>query len=288
VRSADVQLGGEQASNAAVQIIGDPAYPKIPSACTNGGFPSNDTQATLGANGLIGVGNLVQDCGLACAIGGVSNPGLYYECSSPTNCQVAAVGTTQQVQNPVALFAADNNGVLIQLPSVAVSAPQLNGSLIFGIGTQANNGLGTATPFTFNQDGFLGTNFNGQNLPFSFIDSGSNFLSFPDSKIPTCKDFQNAFYCPPKSLNLSATIQGLNSSAAPVPFTVDNADTVSNAHPTDSVFATIGATTVLPQGNGQNGPKSFDWGLPFYYGRNVYTAIEGRSTPNGNGPYVAF
>jgi hypothetical protein len=30
------------------------------------------------------------------------------------------------------------------------------------------------------------------------------------------------------------------------------------------------------------------WGLPFFYGRAVYTAIDGRSTPGGNGPYYAF
>ena len=35
--------------------------------------------------------------------------------------------------------------------------------------------------------------------------------------------------------------------------------------------------------------NSFDWGLPFFYGRRVYTAIEGTSQPGGlAGPYVAF
>ena len=33
---------------------------------------------------------------------------------------------------------------------------------------------------------------------------------------------------------------------------------------------------------------SFDWGLPFFYGRAVFTAIEGQSTPGGAGPYWAF
>jgi hypothetical protein len=32
----------------------------------------------------------------------------------------------------------------------------------------------------------------------------------------------------------------------------------------------------------------FDWGLPFFFGRTVYTAIEGQSTPAGVGPYFAF
>jgi hypothetical protein len=32
----------------------------------------------------------------------------------------------------------------------------------------------------------------------------------------------------------------------------------------------------------------FDFGLPFFFGRNIYTAIEGKSTPGGTGPYVAY
>jgi hypothetical protein len=28
--------------------------------------------------------------------------------------------------------------------------------------------------------------------------------------------------------------------------------------------------------------------LPFFYGRNVFTAIEGQNTPAGLGPYVAY
>jgi len=35
-------------------------------------------------------------------------------------------------------------------------------------------------------------------------------------------------------------------------------------------------------------PGTFDWGLPFFYGLNVYTAIEGQNTPAGTGPYVAY
>ena len=61
------------------------------------------------------------------------------------------VTAAQQVPNPVSLFTStgDDNGVLIQLPSVpnGGSAPPLNGSLIFGIGTESNNALGSATVY---------------------------------------------------------------------------------------------------------------------------------------------
>jgi hypothetical protein len=32
----------------------------------------------------------------------------------------------------------------------------------------------------------------------------------------------------------------------------------------------------------------FDWGLPFYFGRAIFTAIEGKPTAGGPGPYFAF
>jgi hypothetical protein len=32
----------------------------------------------------------------------------------------------------------------------------------------------------------------------------------------------------------------------------------------------------------------FDFGLPFFYGLNQYTVIEGRNTSGGMGPYFAF
>ncbi|MFL6637701.1 MAG: DUF3443 family protein, partial [Paraburkholderia graminis] len=34
--------------------------------------------------------------------------------------------------------------------------------------------------------------------------------------------------------------------------------------------------------------SGFDWGLPFFFGRRVYTAIASRATSAGPGPYYAF
>ncbi|TGQ52292.1 DUF3443 family protein, partial [Mesorhizobium sp. M4B.F.Ca.ET.211.01.1.1] len=34
--------------------------------------------------------------------------------------------------------------------------------------------------------------------------------------------------------------------------------------------------------------SSFGWGLPFFFGRRVYTAIASRMTSAGPGPYYAF
>jgi hypothetical protein len=35
-------------------------------------------------------------------------------------------------------------------------------------------------------------------------------------------------------------------------------------------------------------PRSFDFGLPFFYGRSVFTAIQGRSAGGFTGPYFAY
>jgi hypothetical protein len=38
------------------------------------------------------------------------------------------------------------------------------------------------------------------------------------------------------------------------------------------------------------GPQhsNFDFGLPFFFGRNVLVAFDGKSTPGGTGPFTAY
>jgi hypothetical protein len=78
-------------------------------------------------------------------------------------------------------------------------------------------------------------------------------------------------------VNLTATNIGANNASTVVNFTIDSASTLFS-NTSDNVFPTLG---------GPN-PGAFDWGLPFFFGRKVYTAIEGASTPGGPGPYWAY
>jgi hypothetical protein len=279
VTMADIGIAGEKASSAAIQVIGSPSFPTVPKSCSNLG-PIEDDLASLVANGILGIGNFLQDCGPSCAESGAANLGFYYTCPSSV-CQVTTQSVMQQVSNPVAMFAADNNGVLIELP--AVSSPQtgVTGSLIFGIGTQSNNALGSATVYTV--DPILGnftTTLNGKTYTdASFLDTGSNAIYFLDSAttgLPKCMD-KTFLYCPSSTQNFSATNMGANGASGTVNFSVENGDTLTANH----------SNSALPNLGGPN-PGNVDWGLPFFFGRNVFTAIEGKNTSGGQGPYVAY
>lgn len=177
------------------------------------------------------------------------------------------------------LFAGDNNGVALQLPSVPdAGAPGVAGQLIFGIGTRANNALGAATVFAVDGAGNLTTTFRGRPYDSSYLDSGTNGIYFLDAStagIPICTDASD-FYCPPAPLGLSATIGGLNGSLQNVAFRIVNADTLFTSP--NAAFDDLGGP----------GPTAFAWGLPFFYGRVVFTAIEQQSTPTGVGPFFAY
>ena len=277
VKTADVKMAGEAAGSVAIQVIGDPAFASVPAGCAHHGSPM-DNLSSLGANGLLGVGTFIQDCGPACITAGPGNPGFYYGCASSSSCQIEGEPASSQVQNPVALFASDNNGILVQLPAESGSAPTASGSLVFGVGTQSNNSLGSANVLTVDNFGNITTVFNGKSFP-AFIDSGSNayfILNTATTGIPVCPAPAKGFYCPSSPASLSATNRGSNGASNSVNFTIGNADTLFMT--SDAVFPTLG---------GPNG-GSFDWGLPFFYGRNVFVGLEGRSTPGGSGPFWAY
>jgi hypothetical protein len=277
VHTADVRLGGEQASSIPIQLVGLDRFGTIPSGCSSNGS-SEETQNDLGSNGVLGIGLGVADCGSACSFTGSSNPGVYYACPTPSSCQVTAVAVANQVVNPVARFPTDNNGVALQLPVAPTGGTTaISGSLIFGIGTQSNNQLGSAKVFSADSRGNFTTTFNGQPYPKSFIDSGSNGIFFLDAAttgLPACTS-STGFYCPTSLHPFSATHVGVNGASAVVAFNAGNVDHVN------STFSVFGEATGAQSG-------SFDWGLPFFYGRTVFSAIAGAVTPGGVGPYWAW
>ena len=279
VRQADAKVGGEQASGVSIEVIGDPAYPSVPASCSAQAKTQEDSVTSFGANGILGIASFKQDCGTLCVTD--STPDLYYACPAQSACVSTTVALANQVWNPVPLFTTDNNGSILELPVVgAAGAVSLTGTLIFGIDTESNNALGTATVLTVDPGtGNLTITFNNQALSNSFVDSGSNGNFFTDSAITQCQNAKG-FYCPASTQPLSASLTSTNSVMTTVSFSVADADTLFNANPSFTVFNSLAGTNSLPQ--------SFDFGLPFFLGRNVYTAIEGMSTSAGKGPFLAY
>lgn len=281
VQTANIQLAGETANSAPIQVI-NTNY-SVPTQCSDVG-PSAETLDTLGANGILGIGLFPQDCGTYCeqvqtAAGAIN---LYYECSSTTSCQPVAESLAQQVVNPVTLFATDNNGVIVELPSVpGGAAASVTGSLVFGINTQSNNQLGSTTVYTADPtSGNFSTTFQGNAYTdAAFIDSGSNGYFFASNITQCSSNVAPGFYCPSSTENLSATTVGMNQASGTVDFSVANAGNLF-ANTDDYAFGDLGGTYT---GN----PVEFDWGLPFFFGRNVYVAIEGQNAPGG-APYWAY
>ncbi len=277
VATADVQLAGETASSLPIQIINPNNFPAAPDACSAG--LTNTTAQNLGANGLLGIGLFQQDCGSACATAGLNLPPIYFGCPS-SGCVEEAVSLQQQVQNPVGLFAQDNNGVVIDLPALDASGdPTATGSVLFGIGTQSDNALSAVQIYTTDDNGYFTVTFNGQAYSESFLDTGSNgffLLSASTLGVPTCP-VNTSFYCPATTVSYSAVTTGTNGTSNTIAFSLANANTLFNTG--NTAFNNIG---------GPGSAGMIDLGLPFFFGRPVYVAIQGASTSSGSGPYWAF
>ncbi|CAB3772110.1 DUF3443 domain-containing protein [Paraburkholderia solisilvae] len=285
VRSADVHIGGEVATSIPVQVIGDLPAATVPSDNCTDTMPAplvKDTASAMGANGILGVGVAVNDCGTQCSQPiSSNNPSSYFSCPPNTtsaNCTRVSVPGNQQVTNPIAHFPADNNGVIVQFPAVPDGgSPTVTGLVTFGINTQTNNAMPTTvTVLASGPAGDLEkSTFNGANNVDAFLDTGSNGLFFSAS-LPTCGSNAPDFYCPTSKQTFSATLLGVGSSAATVSFAADNATNLFNSG--NFALSNLAGTPVR---------TTLDLGLPFYFGRTVYHGFDLSST-TGQAPFIAF
>lgn len=286
MRQADVYIGGESAMAAPIQVIGDVGLPAAPSTCAMTGQDFGSV-SKLSANGILGIGLTQQDCGLACVSGTTAPAGAYYTCPGG-NCSSVFVPASQQLQNIAGLFPPPgNNGVELLLPALpAAGQSSATGSLVFGIPAQAG-GLGSATIFAADPNPAnptyldLVTTFNNGSFPQSYIDSGSNAWFFDDTALTVCGANQPAgFFCQAAS-GLAATMQGAGGGNS-FTYTFN----VANANALSSSFSAFNNLAGPASSNGQTG-VTFDWGLPFFYGRSVYFAIEQRIAGGTTGPFYA-
>ena len=279
VKQGDLRIAGELASKISIHIIGDDAFPSVPAGCSNT-LAAENTVGTFKANGLIGISIFNKDCGSRCAAD--APEGNYYVCPNGL-CVTTAVDIDSQVGNPVASFAQDNNGTLIKMAAIGPNgAATAAGSLIFGINTQPDNMLRDVNIYGLDESGNFATDYNGQIMP-GFLDSGSGALIFSDDNIQKCT-LKTNFYCPASSLNLRAVNTGTNGVNGVVNFSVANADLLTSSNPPNFSLSNYASDSdFFPAIQ-----DKFDWGLPFFFGRSVYTALDGALAGGVEGPYVAY
>jgi hypothetical protein len=284
VAPADVSLAGESAAKLPVQVMDDTgASAPPPATCGANGTLINGVSG-FDANGVLGVGVFVQDCGAACVNAAAPQP-VYYGCSAAGVCTAENVALAEQVTNPVAMFAADNNGIIVNLPNLqnANGDVSVQGEVIFGIGTQTDNMLPASALTVLGADanGDFTATYNGATTAQpALIDSGADSNSFNDLTIGVCATGAFVgYYCPavaPQSVFAVNTGVGVNNASSTVNFAIADPNTfVANA----TAFINLA---------GGGGATHFTWGMPFFYGRKIYIGIDQRVAGTYMGPYYAY
>ncbi|WP_434627049.1 DUF3443 family protein [Chromobacterium sp. CV08] len=284
VSKADVWLGTDPTQGKALnpqygksvpfQLIGADGIPDAPEDCASNG-PVQDTVKAFGANGTIGVSPDIVD----------RNP-LYYTCNA-TSCQETKVGLERMVPNPIGRLPDDNNGVILQLDPLHAGNKQesVGGKLILGIGTQVNNQLASNTRIAYmtKQTGMASiklqvgshpaSTFEGSKF-YDAIDSGTNFLSFPGLQGLTATYPNKWWYNPSKPEVVSMTLTDAKGTTMS-----GYSFTVAPAIPADFEYAALSQL-------GGRSKKDVLIGLPYFYGKTLYFAMDGAKVPAADGKSV--
>jgi len=291
---ANVWLGQQRTARAVpIQVIDDQVPPAlaVPADCTkatNGAVLT--TAASLGANGILGIGNTTLDCGSTCILGTYASDKTfiqYYHCPpTATNisaCGAASVAENELVYNPVAALPAPfNNGVVLKMPAVgSAGATTARGELIFGVNTYtpgvdtyADNRVPSGASSAVlgvdpNLDSYLyiTTTFRGTPYPSSYLDTGTNgiFFTHADLKQYEC----GSWYCPPNVLSFDAVLsdgKSINTNPSVTLQVGNGMSYTQNPAISDNAGPAIGTDAAAAA-------KVFAWGMPFFYGRQVYMTI---------------
>ena len=307
LRSADVWMGGYNATTGvsqgvtapgiSVDIIGDPASGPISSsaqsACS-GGSPSENSVATFGANGILGVMPAQYEYA------------AYYTCTANGGCNSIVIPQGQEANNPVYVLSAanDDNGIVVSLPGLgaAGAAQTATGTLTFGVTT---SGVSNASKF-FAADVSSGlplvqSTITSESPPPAswappgtvpaIFDTGTSFLSIYGTGMPATQDsYQWLIPSSPVTVNLS--IQGAMPNTGsnttgqlvvqpyPEAVSVTSEQTLSSQYPypTYWAFDDLAANSSTPQDV---------WGAPFFFGKTMYVVYQG-SFPQGRAPFYAY
>ena len=276
------------------------------------GGNNDDSITTLGANGILGIGNDAQDCGSDCETASSDNSYLVCQSIGSASCELQGVAVEYQAWNPVAAFPVDNNGVSISLPAInADGVTTVTGTLTFGIGTESNNSIPSkAGIYELDADGnFESATFNGitycssglSTCPTSeasggsFIDSGSNaYYVADDTDLNTnnciTSTIEIGYYCPSSNLSLPLGLTGANNTTTTVTLSIENATNLFT-NTSYAAFNDLGGPSCIANSTAgitcSFAEQYLDLGLPFFLGRPIYVGINGTNTAYPNG-YWAF
>jgi hypothetical protein len=279
ISTVDVKIAGEPTITIPIQVMDDTdSFAPAPRVCTQMQLMSSPDEA--GLNGLLGVGQGTTDAIFT----------DYFNCSGDNCSELNNPPSADLVPNPVAALPVDNNGVVVSLPSIpAGGQASTDGTLYFGIGTESDNQPAAVKTYTgnnnVNSEDYLNiiTIFKGVSAD-GFFDTGSNGYYFNDNSIEECSENSGleGFYCPSGTLSESATNKGASGSVSGVvTFSIADAEPLLNSN--DAAFDDLGGTY-----DGGNSYDGFDWGLPFFFGRQVYVGLAGTKSSLGTGPYTAY
>jgi hypothetical protein len=273
ISTVDVKIAGEPTITIPIQVIDDTnAFAPAPKDCTQG---TQLMSSPKEFDGMLGIGQASNDLIFT----------DYFDCAGEDCSALGSVPSSDVVPNPVSAMPADNNGVVVSLPSISAGGQKTAAGIVyFGIGTESDNQPGSNVQAYLLDSNSSDENYLTLNTVFGgtagpgFFDTGSNGYFFNDSSITECDDW----YCPKSTLAESATNESVGTAASNVVnFQIANADTLFDTD--DAALDDLGGT--LDGGSSYDG---FDWGLPFFFGRTVYLGIAGASSPLGAGPYTAY
>ena len=271
-------------SNLAIQVIGAPNYPNVPSDC-----PGQRGERRRELRRQRHPRRRALHPGLRQRLRGCRLPGrlllhLRHACDLPG--RRGAAGTAGLEPGQLLRRRQQRRDRRAARGVGHRHARPLAGSLVFGINTQTNNTFGSASVATASTDlAYVQATYNGTVFDNGALDSGSNAVYFTDNSITQCTTAVG-LYCPNATLNLSATLKGANGTVLTAPFAVANAESELVANPNAAVIPNIGGQ--LPSAVSGSTAIEFDLGLPFFYGRNVFTGMEGHPAGGYTGPFYAF
>lgn len=253
----DVRLGREPfLRSLPVQIMGRNPVRSLqhilPPTCAQK-VPDRPEETFAGFNGILGIAPQRYDFGFD------------YLCEK-SHCSLWAPSVPFQVPNPVMLLPEDNNGVVLSFPRTPSNGNgPISGELRFGIWTQADNRIPSAsTTYFLDGTGSLRALSGLSRIPVR-IDSGTNFSLMPSSywRFPSCPQPISSFACPPEPTVFPLLIQGDSGpSMGLVALSVRDARVILEKN-----------SSVLPGilYKGKDSPfPMIELGLPFFLGRTIY------------------